>query len=117
MISVPLAHVAGLPIEETLGSLAARRVTLAARVPTRVTLSLSKKNSASLRRALSTGRALTAMVTVTVRDAAGNVSSRKLALRLRRVSCRYCFGARIGRAPSVSPFFHVSCKGLGTAGF
>lgn len=77
---------------------AARRVTLAARVPTRVTLSLSKKNAASLRRALSTGRALTARVTVAVQDAAGNVSSRKLALRLRSVPRRSRHGTIVSPA-------------------
>ena len=63
---------------------APRRLTLSAGVPTRITLTLSRRKSATLRRALSTRRPLKAKVALAVKDAAGNASSRKLTLRLRR---------------------------------
>jgi hypothetical protein len=58
-------------------------ISLAAGKLTKVTLKLSRKNAAKVRRALRR-RSLKAKVTLAVKDAAGNATTRKLSLKLRR---------------------------------
>jgi len=62
----------------------ARTITLPAGARTRITLRLSKKDAALVRRALAKRPKLTAIVALSVKDAAGNPSARKLSLKLRR---------------------------------
>jgi hypothetical protein len=64
--------------------LAGRNVTLVAGRPTKVTLRLSHTNAALLRTALAKREKLTAIVALSVKDAAGNPSATKLSLKLRR---------------------------------
>ena len=59
-----------------------RSITRLAGIPAKVTLKLSKKDAAVVRRALARKRKLTASVALTMADAAGNRSAKTLALRL-----------------------------------
>jgi hypothetical protein len=62
---------------------AAHTITLTAGARTTVTLRLSRKGAALVRRALAKREKLKAIVTLAVRDAAGNPSATKLSLKLR----------------------------------
>ena len=59
-------------------------VTLAAGKRTKVSLKLSKRNATRVRNALTTKKRLTAKITLTFEDAAGNATTEKLKLRLKR---------------------------------
>jgi hypothetical protein len=63
---------------------AQRRVTLTAGKRTKVTLNLSKKSAALVRKALARHKKLKAKVTLRVKDTAGNQSVKKLSLKLLR---------------------------------
>jgi hypothetical protein len=63
---------------------AMRSVTLAAGKRTKLTLKLSKKNAALVRKALAKRKKLTAKITLSVKDAAGNPTTKKLSLKLKR---------------------------------
>ena len=62
----------------------ARKITLTAGARTKVTLRLSRKRAALVRRALAKREKLKAIVTLSVKDAAGNPSATKLTLKVRR---------------------------------
>ena len=64
--------------------LAKRNVTLTAGRPAKVTLRLSKSSAAVVRRALANHDHLKAGITLSVKDAAGNPSATRLALKLER---------------------------------
>ena len=72
-----------VPSNATVVRFKSRRVTLKANVRTKVRLKLSEKNAAKVRRALKRKRR-TAKIRVTSKDAAGNVATKKINLRLRR---------------------------------
>ncbi len=61
-----------------------RDITLAAGRRTKVSLKLSKRTATRVRRALATNKRLTAKLTLTFEDAAGNAATDQLRLRLRR---------------------------------
>jgi hypothetical protein len=63
---------------------AKRTVTLTAGKRTKVTLKLSKKNAALVLKALKRHKKLKAKVTLSAKDAAGNPSTKKLSLKLKR---------------------------------
>jgi hypothetical protein len=61
-----------------------RNITLVAGKRTKVSLKLSKRNATRVRNALTTKKRLTAKLTLTFEDAAGNATTEKLNLRLKR---------------------------------
>jgi hypothetical protein len=65
-------------------ALRARSATLAAHAPTRIALDVPVRARRAVRRALRDGRRVRAVITVRVRDAAGNVTQRTRTVRLRR---------------------------------
>jgi hypothetical protein len=73
-----------LPKAAKVLKLAKRSVKLTAGKATKVTLKLSKKNAAAVRRALKRGKKLTAHVLVSARGASGAKGTKKLSLKLKR---------------------------------
>lgn len=63
---------------------ARRNVTLTANKATKITLKLSKRNAKLVRKALAAHKKLKARITLSVKDAAGNATTKRLSLRLKR---------------------------------